>query len=124
MPYSFSMVSYPSCPARWPCSRSRPYRRAKQWTLDTQKDRRNLDKWELGKIALRLKPDIESKDRANQSAGGQAFRPSEAAKEGLTTLADFQLCGNLDRGSVAPLITPFPVSAPRLGEKAMQKKVK
>ena len=44
------------------------------------------------------------------------------------TLADFQLCGNLDRGSVAPphqfnlsavlqrqsphLITPFPVSAP------------
>ena len=83
-----------------------------------------MDKWELGKIALRLKPDIESKDRANQSAGRQAFRPSEAAEEGLTTLADFQLCGNLDRGSVAPLITPFPVSAPRLGEKAMQKKVK
>ena len=29
---------------------------AKQWALDTQKGRRNLDKWELGKIALRLKP--------------------------------------------------------------------
>ena len=29
---------------------------AMQWALDTQKGRRNLDKWELGKIALKLKP--------------------------------------------------------------------
>ncbi len=43
---------------------------AKQWALDTQKGRRNLDKWELGKIALRLKPDIEARARANQSAAG------------------------------------------------------
>ena len=43
---------------------------AKQWALDTQKGRRNLDKWELGKIALRLKPDIEIRARANQSAAG------------------------------------------------------
>ena len=27
---------------------------AKQWALDTQKGRRNLEKWELGKIALKL----------------------------------------------------------------------
>ena len=33
---------------------------AKQWALDTQKGRRNLDKWELGKIALKLKPEIEA----------------------------------------------------------------
>ena len=59
---------------------------AKQWALDTQKGRRNLDKWELGKIALRLKPDIEARAKANQSAGGQAFRPSESAVEGLATL--------------------------------------
>ncbi|MBD5153408.1 MAG: hypothetical protein HDT16_13440 [Oscillibacter sp.] len=59
---------------------------AKQWALDTQKGRRNLDKWELGKIALRLKPDIEARAKANQSAGGQAFRPSEAVEEGLATL--------------------------------------
>lgn len=39
---------------------------AKQWALDTQKGRRNLDKWELGKIALKLKPDIESKAKVNQ----------------------------------------------------------
>ena len=43
---------------------------AKQWALDTQKGRRNLDKWELGQIALRLKPDIEARARANQSAAG------------------------------------------------------
>ena len=56
---------------------------AKQWALDTQKGRRNLDKWELGKIALRLKPEIEARAKANMSAGGQAFRPSE---EGSATL--------------------------------------
>jgi hypothetical protein len=39
---------------------------AKQWALDAQKGRRNLDKWELGKIALKLKPDIEARARANQ----------------------------------------------------------
>ena len=37
---------------------------AKQWALDTQKGRRNLSKWELGKIALKLKPEIEAKARA------------------------------------------------------------
>ena len=40
---------------------------AKQWALDTQKGRRNLDKWELGKIALKLKPEIEAKAKANMS---------------------------------------------------------
>ena len=38
---------------------------AKQWALDTQKGRRNLDKWELGKIALKLKPDIEARAKEN-----------------------------------------------------------
>ena len=46
---------------------------AKQWALDTQKGRRNLDKWELGKIALRLKPDIEAKAKENMSAGGEGL---------------------------------------------------
>ena len=57
---------------------------AKQWALDTQKGRRNLEKWELGKIALKLKPEIEAKARANMVAGGQNCRP----KEGLTTLSN------------------------------------
>ncbi len=56
---------------------------AKQWALDTQKGRRNLDKWELGKIALKLKPDIEAKAKENMSLGGQAYRPSEVGEEGF-----------------------------------------
>ena len=55
---------------------------AKQWALDTQKGRRNLDKWELGKIALKLKPDIEARAKANQSAGG-GDQKSEDAKSGF-----------------------------------------
>ena len=55
---------------------------AKQWALDTQKGRRNLDKWELGKIALKLKPDIEARAKANMSAGG-GDQKSEEAKSGL-----------------------------------------
>ena len=43
---------------------------AKQWAIDNQKGRRNLDKWELGKIALKLRPEIEARAKANQSAAG------------------------------------------------------
>ena len=55
---------------------------AKQWALDTQKGRRNLDKWELGKIALKLKPEIEARARANMAAGGGNHK-SERTKSGL-----------------------------------------
>ena len=58
---------------------------AKQWALDTQKGRRNLDKWELGKIALKLKPDIEARAKENMAAGG-GDQKSEEAKSGLATL--------------------------------------
>jgi len=46
---------------------------AKQWALDTQKGRRNLDKWELGKIALKLKPDVEAraKEKLQEYHGNQ-----------------------------------------------------
>ncbi len=44
---------------------------AKQWALDTQKGRRNLDNWELGKIALKLKLEVEAKAQANLVAGGE-----------------------------------------------------
>ena len=60
---------------------------AKQWALDTQRGRRNLDKWELGKIALKLKPEIEAKARENMSAGG-GDQKSEEAKSGSAILPD------------------------------------
>lgn len=43
---------------------------AKRWAIENQRGRRNLEKWELGKIALKLKPEIEAKAKANQSAAG------------------------------------------------------
>lgn len=55
---------------------------AKQWMVDTQRGRRNIEPWELGKIALRLKPEIEAKAKANMSAGG-GDQKSETAKSGL-----------------------------------------
>ena len=61
---------------------------AKQWALDTQKGRRNLDKWELGKIALKLKSDIEA--RAKENMGTRT--------DLLTTLSEGQL-GKIGRAS-------------------------
>ena len=59
---------------------------AKEWALNAQKGRRNLDKWELGKIALKLRDDVEARARENMSLGGQAYRPSEPDEEGSATL--------------------------------------
>ena len=62
-----------------------PYQMAVFSFEDLQKGRRNLDKWELGKIALKLKPEVEAKARANMSAGG-GDQKSENAKSGSATL--------------------------------------
>ena len=58
---------------------------AKQWVLATPKGRRNLDKWELGKIALKLREDVEARARGNIAAG-VGDRKSEVAKSGLAIL--------------------------------------
>ena len=39
---------------------------AKQWALETQRGRRNLSLWELGQIAPKLKPELESAAKASQ----------------------------------------------------------
>ena len=59
---------------------------AKQWALDTQKNRRNLTAWELGNIALKLKPDIEARAQANHADNG-GDKTSEDARAALTTLS-------------------------------------
>ncbi len=51
---------------------------AKQWALDTQKARRSLTAWELGQIALKLKPEIEAKAAANHAANGGDKKSSDA----------------------------------------------
>ena len=39
---------------------------AKQWALETQRGWRNLSLWELGQIALKLKPELESAAKSSQ----------------------------------------------------------
>ena len=79
---------------------------AKQWALDTQKGRRNLDKWELGKIALKLRPEIEARAKENMgtrtdllttlSKGPQPGPPVNTRKE----LADSVGIGEVTMGKV------------------------
>ena len=52
---------------------------AKEWMVSTQRGRRNLQPWELGKIALKLKDDVEAHAKANRSASG-GDKKSEVAK--------------------------------------------
>lgn len=60
---------------------------AKQWALNTQKGRRNLTLWELGQIALKLKPEIETRAQANKTASG-GDKKSEMAKSVSATLPE------------------------------------
>jgi len=59
---------------------------AKQWALDTQKSRRNLEKWELGKIALKLKPEVEARAKAKQ----QEYHGNQYESAPLATLPEVQ----------------------------------
>lgn len=80
---------------------------AKQWALDTQKGRRNLEKWELGKIALKLKPDIEARAESNKgtrndlrttlSEGSEDFIPTDTKQELADTVG-------LSRGTMNKVI--------------------
>ena len=56
---------------------------AKQWALDTQKGRRNLTVWELAKIGLKLKPDVEARAQENLVASGEN-RWQDDPNEGCT----------------------------------------
>ena len=67
---------------------------AKQWALDTQKGRPNLDKWKLGQIALKLKPEIDAKARTNQGSctdlsvnSPKGYSPTDTRKEMAKPLA-------------------------------------
>ena len=51
---------------------------AMRWAVETQRARRNLTAWELGQIALKLKPELRARGKANQSAGGGDKRSPKA----------------------------------------------
>ncbi|WP_258106859.1 ParB N-terminal domain-containing protein [Christensenella minuta] len=50
---------------------------AQRWALDTQKARRNLSAWELGQVALKLKPELEAKAKETQGERTDLFQNSE-----------------------------------------------
>ena len=76
---------------------------AMRWAVDTQKGRRNLDKWELGKIALKLKPEVEARAKANMSAGGGDQKSQEVQTRVETpSLADTGQTGNAGSGCRVP----------------------
>lgn len=54
---------------------------AMEWAVNTQKGRRNLSNWELGQIALKLKPELRAKARANMSAAGGDRKSRNRAEE-------------------------------------------
>ena len=94
---------------------------AKQWALDTQKGRRNLDKWELGKIALKLKPEIEARARANQGSrtdlsvnSPKGYAPTDTRKEMALAVG----IGEQSMGRIAQLTE----SAPQTLKKALDSK--
>jgi len=96
---------------------------AKQWALDTQKGRRNLDKWELGKIALKLKPEIEARAKANQGTrtdisvnSPESLAPVDTRKE----MAQAVGIGEQVMGRIAQLSENAP---PSLKEALENKKV-
>ncbi len=62
---------------------------AKQWALDTQKGRRNLTINELCKIALKLRPEVEARAKANLSiAGGDNRHLAEAPLTPVSKVVD------------------------------------
>ena len=86
---------------------------AKQWALDTQKGRRNLDKWELDKIALKLKPEIEARAKANQGTridlsvnSPKGYTPTDTRKE----MAQAVGIGEQAMGRIAQLAENAPPS--------------
>ena len=96
---------------------------AKQWALDTQKGRRNLDKWELGKIALKLKPEIKARAKANQGIrtdlsvnSPKGYAPTDTRKE----MAQSVGIGEQVMGRIAQLSEDAP---PSLKEALESKKV-
>lgn len=101
---------------------------AMRWALDTQKSRRNLDAWELAKIALKLKPAVEAKAKAklqeyhgNQHESGPLTMLSKVQTEPVNTrkeLADAVGIGQVTMGKALKIDE----QAPQAVKDALDKK--
>ena len=76
---------------------------AMRWAVETQRGRRNLDTWELAKIALKLKPQVEARAKANlrEYYGNQYQKNAQAESGPLTTLSKQQTAPTNTRKELA-----------------------
>ena len=95
---------------------------AKQWAVETQRNRRNLSMWELGQIALKLKPDLELAAKSNQGLrtdlsvnSPQGYAPTDTRKEMALAVG----IGEQSMGRIAQLTE----NAPQTLKKALDSKV-
>ncbi len=84
---------------------------AKQWALDTQQSRRNLSLWELGQIALKLKPELEARAKSSQGRrtdlsmnSPKCYGPIDTRKEMAQTVG----IGEQTMGRIAQLTDRAP----------------
>ncbi len=77
---------------------------AKQWVLDTQKARRSLTAWELGQIALKLKPEIEARAAENKGARTDLRTTLSEGFETIDTKQELADATGLSRGTVNKVI--------------------
>ena len=95
---------------------------AKQWAVETQRNRRNLSMWELGQIALKLKPDLELAAKSNQGLrtdlsvnSPKGYAPTDTRKEMALAVG----VGEQSMGRIAHLTE----NAPQTLKKALDSKV-
>ncbi len=93
---------------------------AMQWALDTQKGRRNLDKWELGKIALKLKPEIEARAKANQGNRTDLLMNSPKSLEPVNTRKEMAQAVGLGEQTMGR-IAQIDENAPEVVKQALDK---
>ena len=94
---------------------------AKQWAVETQRNRRNLSMWELGQIALKLKPDLELAAKNNQGLRADLSVNSSKSYEPVDTrkaMAHTVGIGEQSMGRIAQLTE----NAPRTLKKALDSK--
>lgn len=94
---------------------------AKQWAVETQRNRRNLSMWELGQIALKLKPDLELAAKSNQGLrtdlsvnSPKGYAPTDTRKEMALAVG----IGEQSMGRIAQLTE----NAPQTLKKALDSK--
>ena len=94
---------------------------AMRWALDTQKSRRNLDTWQLAKIALKLKPEVEAKAQAHRGARTDMWTTLSTCSNNTHTrkeLADAVGIGEVTMGKAIQIDE----HAPQVVKEALDKK--